>query len=89
MNPMITPPKFSTCQLALGSYVCCPINLLIFVWGAAGWEKQRRKLFQIPDGKELRSLSATYIQIHQNELHPLAINKTHLAVYEVKELAFV
>ncbi|CAL2226230.1 unnamed protein product [Prunus armeniaca] len=43
----------------------------------------------IPDGKELRSLSDTYIQIHQNELHPLAINKTHLAVYEVKELACV
>ncbi|PQQ07629.1 hypothetical protein Pyn_26143 [Prunus yedoensis var. nudiflora] len=43
----------------------------------------------IPDGKELRSLSDTYIQIHQNELHLLAINKTHLAVYEVKELACV
>ncbi|CAL2225571.1 unnamed protein product [Prunus armeniaca] len=43
----------------------------------------------IPDGKELRSLSDTYIQIHQNELHPFAINKTHLAVYEVKELACV
>ncbi|CAL2225505.1 unnamed protein product [Prunus armeniaca] len=43
----------------------------------------------IPDGKELRSLSDTYIQIQQNELHLLAINKTHLAVYEVKELACV
>ncbi|PQM35060.1 hypothetical protein Pyn_07433 [Prunus yedoensis var. nudiflora] len=41
------------------------------------------------NGKELRSLSDTYIQIHQNELHLLAINKTHLAVYEVKELACV
>ncbi|CAL2268454.1 unnamed protein product [Prunus armeniaca] len=30
-----------------------------------------------------------YIQIHQNELHLLAINKTHLAVYEVKALACV
>ena len=64
------------------------LALQIFVWGAAGWEKQRRKLFQIPDGKELRSLSDTYIQIHQNELH-LAINKNHLAVYEVKALACV
>ncbi|CAL8165630.1 unnamed protein product [Prunus armeniaca] len=27
----------------------------------------RSKLLQIPDGKELRSLSDTYIQIHQNE----------------------
>ncbi|CAL2258614.1 unnamed protein product [Prunus armeniaca] len=53
------------------------------------WEKQRSKLLQIPDGKELRSLSDTYIQIHQNELHLLAINKTHLAVYEVKALACV
>ncbi|PQQ08789.1 hypothetical protein Pyn_15428 [Prunus yedoensis var. nudiflora] len=54
------------------------------------WEKQRSKLLQIPDGNELRSLSDTYIQIHQNELHLLAINKTtHLAVYEVKELACV
>ncbi|CAL8076173.1 unnamed protein product [Prunus armeniaca] len=43
----------------------------------------------IPDGKELRSLSDTYIRIHQNELHLFAINKTHLAVYEVKELACV
>ncbi|CAL8107209.1 unnamed protein product [Prunus armeniaca] len=34
-------------------------------------------------------LSDTYIQIHQNELHLLAINKTHLAVYGVKELACV
>ncbi|CAL8108297.1 unnamed protein product [Prunus armeniaca] len=49
----------------------------------------RSKLLQIPDGKELRSLSDTYIQIHQNELHLLAINKTHLAVYEVKALACV
>ncbi|CAL8155746.1 unnamed protein product [Prunus armeniaca] len=59
-------------------------TLNIFVW-----EKQRSKLLQIPDGKELRSLSDTYIQIHQNELHLLAINKTHLAVYEVKALACV
>ncbi|CAL8165643.1 unnamed protein product [Prunus armeniaca] len=58
-------------------------TLNIFVW-----EKQRSKLLQIPDGKELRSLSDTYIQIHQNELH-LAINKNHLAVYEVKALACV
>ncbi|KAL6297514.1 hypothetical protein ACE6H2_005656 [Prunus campanulata] len=64
-------------------------TLNIFVWGAAGWEKQRNKLLQIPYGKELRSLSDTYIQIHQNELHLLVINKTHLAVYEVKELACV
>ncbi|CAL8165698.1 unnamed protein product [Prunus armeniaca] len=49
----------------------------------------RSKLLQIPDGKELRSLSDTYIQIHQNELHLLAINKNHLAVYEVKTLACV
>ncbi|KAL6290471.1 hypothetical protein ACE6H2_007981 [Prunus campanulata] len=60
------------------------VCLLIFVW-----EKQRSKLLQIPYGKELTSLSNTYIQIHQNELHLLAINKTHLAVYEVKELACV
>ncbi|KAI5356216.1 hypothetical protein L3X38_009111 [Prunus dulcis] len=59
-------------------------TLNIFVW-----EKQRSKLLQTPDGKELRSLSDTYIQIHQNELHLLAINKTHLAVYEVKALACV
>ncbi|CAL8155728.1 unnamed protein product [Prunus armeniaca] len=59
-------------------------TLNIFVW-----EKQRSKLLQIPDGKELRSLSDTYNQIHQNELHLLAINKTHLAVYEVKALACV
>ncbi|CAL8108285.1 unnamed protein product [Prunus armeniaca] len=49
----------------------------------------RSKLLQIPDGKELRSLSDTYIQIHQNELHLLATNKNHLAVYEVKALACV
>ncbi|CAL8990201.1 unnamed protein product [Prunus brigantina] len=56
--------------------------MTILCWGAAGWEKQRSKLLQIPGGKELRSLSDTYIQIHQNDLHLLAINKTHLAVYE-------
>ncbi|KAL6282031.1 hypothetical protein ACE6H2_012960 [Prunus campanulata] len=54
-----------------------------------GWEKHRSKLLQILDGKELRSLSDTYIKIHQNELPLLAINKTHLAVYGVKELACV
>ncbi|BBH00976.1 TOPLESS-related 1, partial [Prunus dulcis] len=64
-------------------------TLNIYVWGATGWEKHRSKLLQIPDGKELKSLSYTYIQIHQNELHLVAINKTHLAVYEVKELACV
>ncbi|KAI5326049.1 hypothetical protein L3X38_035123 [Prunus dulcis] len=34
-------------------------TLNIFVWGAAGWEELRSKLLQIPDGKELRSLSDT------------------------------
>ncbi|CAL8108306.1 unnamed protein product, partial [Prunus armeniaca] len=54
------------------------LNIFVFLCGA-GWEKQRSKLLQIPDGKELRSLSGTYIQIHQNELQLLVINKTHLA----------
>ncbi|XP_024023610.1 topless-related protein 1 [Morus notabilis] len=61
----------------------------IFAWNADGWKMEKSRFLQVPLGKELEAESDTQIQIHQDQLHFLAIHKTHLAIYEVQDLECV
>lgn len=50
---------------------------------------EKSRFLQVPIGKEVEAESDTQIQIHQDQLHFLAVHKTHLAIYEVQDLECV
>jgi hypothetical protein len=43
----------------------------------------------MPGGKIPTSSSDTHIQFHKDQIHFLAIHKTHLGIYEARELICV
>ncbi|KAH9626648.1 hypothetical protein KSS87_004649 [Heliosperma pusillum] len=58
----------------------------ICVWSSDGWEKQRSKFLQLPQGRTPRSLSDTRVQFHQDQTHFLVVHETQLAIFETKQL---
>jgi hypothetical protein len=63
--------------------------LQLFVWDSVSWEKRKSRLFQMAGGKLPTSPSDTHVQFHQDQNHFLAVHKTHLGIYEARELTFV
>ena len=63
--------------------------LQLFVWNSVSWEKRKSGLFQMVDRKVPTSLSDTHVQFHQDQNHFLAVHKTHLGIYEARELTCV
>jgi hypothetical protein len=61
----------------------------VFVWNSSSWEKRIGRFFQMPGGKIPTSSSDTHIQFHKDQIHFLAIHKTHLGIYEARELICV
>ncbi|XP_044464620.1 protein TOPLESS-like isoform X1 [Mangifera indica] len=55
----------------------------IIVWNVDGWEKQKCRFLQFPAPV---ALTDTYVQFHEDQIHFLAFNKSHLAIYEAKKL---
>ncbi|XP_024167813.1 topless-related protein 1 isoform X2 [Rosa chinensis] len=84
----VTSLAFST---SMKSLVSSGADAQIFVWNADEWKIQRSQVLQIPDWNKLRALSDsdTHVQFHEDQLHFLIVHKTHLAIYEVKELGCV
>ncbi|VYS51629.1 unnamed protein product [Arabidopsis thaliana] len=56
------------------------------VWNTDGWEKQKSKVLQIPQGRSTSSLSDTRVQFHQDQVHFLVVHETQLAIYETTKL---
>lgn len=63
------------------------ILMQVCVWNVS-WEKQKGIFLQMPGGK-LASPSDTHVQFHRDENHFLAMHKTHLGIYEARELICV
>ncbi|XP_062099535.1 protein TOPLESS-like isoform X2 [Humulus lupulus] len=58
----------------------------MIVWNVDSWQNKRSTFLQISGGVELETYSDTYIRIHQDQLHFLAVHKAHLAIYKIKGL---
>lgn len=56
------------------------------VWNTDGWEKQRSKVLQVPQGRSTGALSDTRVQFHQDQVHFLVVHETQLAIYETTKL---
>ncbi|KAK9677244.1 hypothetical protein RND81_11G130300 [Saponaria officinalis] len=58
----------------------------ICVWSSDGWEKQKSKFLQLPQGRTPTAPSDTRVQFHQDQTHFLVVHETQLAIYETKQL---
>ncbi|GLT77952.1 hypothetical protein SLA2020_495050 [Shorea laevis] len=74
---------------ALNVLVSSGADAQLFVWNSVSWEKRKSRLFQMPGGKLPTSPSDTHVQFHQDQNHFLAVHKTHLGIYEARELTCV
>ncbi|GMY29240.1 protein TOPLESS-like [Fagus crenata] len=74
---------------ALNVLVSSGADAQVFVWNSSSWEKRIGRFFQMPGGKIPASSSDTHIQFHKDQIHFLAIHKTHLGIYEARELICV
>ncbi|KAG2700213.1 hypothetical protein I3760_07G221600 [Carya illinoinensis] len=72
---------------ALNVLISSGADAQVCVWNVS-WEKQKGIFLQMPGGK-LASPSDTHVQFHRDENHFLAMHKTHLGIYEARELICV
>ncbi|KAJ4828988.1 hypothetical protein Tsubulata_051012 [Turnera subulata] len=73
-------------SISLNVLVSAGEDAQLIVWNTEGWKKQRSRLLQVPEEKKHEALSDTQIQLHRDQIRFLAVHKTHLAIYEAKEL---
>lgn len=62
------------------------VSMQLCVWNTDGWEKQKSKVLQIPQGRSTAALSDTRVQFHQDQVHFLVVHETQLAIYETTKL---
>ncbi|KAL5853179.1 hypothetical protein ACOSQ3_008297 [Xanthoceras sorbifolium] len=79
----ITGLAFSS---ALNTLVSSGADAQISVWNVDGWEKQKCRFWQMPEGKMPVARSDTFIQFHLDQTRFLVVHETQLAIYEAKEL---
>ncbi|XP_020103060.1 topless-related protein 1-like isoform X1 [Ananas comosus] len=70
----------------LNILVSSAADTLICVWGIDGWKKECSRSLEIPSGRLSSPGVETKIQLHNNQVHLLAITKTQLAVYDAATL---
>ncbi|KAJ4908640.1 Topless-related protein 4 [Raphanus sativus] len=56
------------------------------VWGMFRWRKRHSKYLQVPQGRSTPAVSNTRVQFHQNGIHLLVVNETHIAIYHARKL---
>ncbi|CAH1442619.1 unnamed protein product [Lactuca virosa] len=59
------------------------------VWSSDGWEKQKAKYLQVPQGRTTAAQSDTRVQFHHDQVHFLVVHETQLAIYETSKLECV
>lgn len=71
---------------ALNVLVSSGADSQLCVWSSDGWEKQKNKFLQIPNGRTLTAQSDTRVQFHQDQIHFLVVHETQLAIFETAKL---
>ncbi|XP_054793941.1 protein TOPLESS-like isoform X1 [Prosopis cineraria] len=73
----------------LNVLVSAEVNSQIFLWNIEGWEKLKGRYLQIPAQRKPEVPSDTHIQFHPEQINFLAVQNSHLAIYEAQELTCV
>lgn len=78
--------EFRWARRTITSHIANFVNVQLCVWNTDGWEKQRSKVLQVPQGRSTGALSDTRVQFHQDQVHFLVVHETQLAIYETTKL---
>ncbi|KAG2334403.1 hypothetical protein Bca52824_005583 [Brassica carinata] len=71
---------------ALDVLVSSSADSQLCVWGMFRWKKRCSKYLQVPQGRSTPAVSNTQVQFHQNGIHLLVVNETHIAIYDAQKL---